>query len=332
MVDVTRWPLIARVPALLAPAALLACGSSGWMAVDAAPTQRSSAVAVAESLAAAAVRNEQQLRADTLPARTVAVAPFAVEAADSTLAPLGDGLADLLMSDLAQSRQLTVVERLRLDALLRELELARSGRVDTATAPRVGRLVGARRLVVGAVAQPPGAQELVLEARVADAATSETRGAVSGRAAVARILDAEKALAMQLFAELGVTLTPAERAAVERNRTGNLAALLAYSRGVRAEVEWRYGDAVNAYREAGRLDPTFSAPNTRAEQVRAYTMVPTTSGAGAGVVPRAVAVTTERVNAGAIPPVGGLAPRTGLADPAYPAPTVRVVVTVTTPP
>jgi TolB-like protein len=262
----------------------------------------------------------------------VAVAPFAVTATDTSLAPLGDGLADLLMTDLAQSSQLTVVERLQLDALLRELELSRSGGVDTATAPRVGRLVGARRLVVGAVAQAPGAQELVVEARVADAVTSETNGAVSGRAAAARILDAEKALAMQLFKELGVTLTPAEQAAVERNRTGNLAALLAYGRGVRAEVEGRYGDAQNSYREAGRLDPTFSAPNARAERVRSYTAVAGTSSQTATTLPRAVSVTTERVNAGAIPPVGGLAPRGGLADPAYPSPTVSVIVRVTTPP
>jgi TolB-like protein len=276
------------------------------------------------------VRNEQRLQADTLPARTVAVAPFAVEAADTSLAPLGDGLADLLMTDLAQSRQLTVVERLQLDALLRELELARSGRVDTATAPRVGRLVGARRLVVGALAQRPGDQELVVEARVADAATSQTRGAVSGRAAADRILDAEKALAMQLFTELGVTLTPAEQAAVQRNRTGNLAALLAYSRGVRAEIEGRYPDAENAYLEAGRLDPTFSASKARAERVRSYTAV--ASGQTATTLNRAVSVTTERVNAGAIPPVGGLAPRSGVADPAYPSPTVSVIVRVTTPP
>ena len=316
---------------LLAPGAFLAC-SSGRLSTAAEPTQKPNAVVAAESLAAAAVRNEQRLQADSLPARTVAVAPFAVHTTDTSLVPLGDGLADLLMTDLAQSHQLTVVERLQLDALLRELELARSGRVDTTTAPRVGRLVGARRLVVGAVAQPPGEQELVVEARVADAATSQTRGAVSGRAAAARILDAEKALAMQLFTELGVTLTPAEQAAVERNRTGNLAALLAYSRGVRAEVEGRYGDAGNAYREAVRLDPTFAAPNVRAERVSAYTAVPATSSQSATGLPRAVSVTTERVNAGAIPPVGGLAPRTGLADPAYPSPTVSVIVRVTTPP
>ena len=331
MVGIFCRPTVVLFTGLATLGAFVGCSSSR-LSTAAEPTRPPNAVVAAESLAAAAVRNEQRLRADTLPARTVAVAPFAVAAADPSLAPLGDGLADLLMTDLAQSRQLIVVERLQLDALLRELELARSGGVDTATAPRVGRLVGARRLVVGAVAQRPGDQELVVEARVADVATSETRGAVSGRAAVDRILDAEKALAMQLFTELGVTLTPAEQAAVQRNRTGNLAALLAYSRGVRAEIDGRYPDAESAYHEAARLDPTFSASSARAERVRSYTAVAATSGQSTTTLNRAVSVTTERVNAGAIPPVGGLAPRSGVADPAYPSPTVSVIVRVTTPP
>jgi len=261
--------------------------------------------------------------------RTVGVAPFVVQAADTNLSALGYGLADLLMTDLAQSRQLTIVERLQLDALLRELDLARAGRVDTTTAPRVGRLVGARRLVVGAVAEAPGAGELVMEARVADAATSRARGAVSGRAPATRILEAEKSLAMQLFAELGVTLTPAEREAVERNRTGNLAALLAYSRGARAEVEGQYGEAMRAYREAARLDPAFSAPKARVEQLHEYSAPSFSSGRFAGLT-RATAVATERVNAGVIPTVGGALTTGGLADPSYPSPTVRTVVTVTT--
>ena len=317
-----------RALALLAAVSLPGCRSAPSNTIS--PVDRPSAVVAAESLAAAAVRAEHRIRPDTIPVRTVGVAPFVVQAADTALAALGYGLADLLMTDLAQSRQLTIVERLRLDAMLRELDLARAGLVDSTTAPRVGRLVGARRLVVRAVAEAPGVDELLMEARVADATTSQARGAVSGRAPAARILDAEKALAMQLFAELGVTLTPAERAAVERNRTGNLAALLAYSRGARAEVEGQYGEALGAYREAARLDPTFAAPNARVEQVRGYSAPPSSSIGRFPGLTRATAVATERINAGVIPTVGGTLTTGGLADPSYPSPTVRTVVTITT--
>jgi hypothetical protein len=321
-------------------ALLLACRPAS--PPGALPARKRTAVLVADSLAEAAVRNEKQLRLDTVPARTVAVVPFAVDAADTTLLPMAYGLADMLMTDLAQSRQLMLVERLQLHAMLRELELARSGLVDTATASRVGRLVGARRLVVGSLGPVPGGQavgpagaqaprDVVLAARVTDAMTSQPRGEVSGTAPLARIVDAEKALAMRLFAELGVTLDQAERVAVEQNRTGSLAALLAYGRAARAEVDGRYDDAARGYREAQSLDPRFGAARARLDQVRGYTAVPGQHDGERASGIRAAQVATERVNGVLISPIGGTQRPGGLADPAYPAPIATVIIIVTAP-
>ena len=239
---------------------------------------------------------ETTINAATLPERSVGVAPLAINASDSTLAPLAYGLADLLMTDLAQSKQLVVVERLRMDALLRELNLARSGRVDTATAPRVGRLIGARRLVVGSLTQAPGSRVRV-DARIADVPTQQVRAAVSATTAVNDILDAEKELAFRLFQQLGVNLSPGERRAIEQRPTKNLAALLAYSRGVRFEAEGQYAAAAREYGAALRLDPGFAASQRRLNEVKAA--APSTAGravVGGGEVARAVATTTDNVN------------------------------------
>jgi TolB-like protein len=273
--------------------------------------------AEADEFARRAIASEQSLRADSLPARTIGVAPLAVSAADSGLAPLSYGLADLLMTDLSRSAQLRVVDRLRLDALLRELRLAESGRVDTSTAPRVGRLVGARRLVVGRLTQRPGG-ELGIDARIADVATTEVRPAVSARASLDDILRAEKELALRIFAQLGVNLTPAERAAVEERATQNLAALLAYSRGVRYEVEGRYDAAAREYGTALRLDPSFALAGARLAGVR--------PGAGPQL-DRAIGTAAGRVNYPSGRVVLG-----GATDPAFPEQTVTIIIEVTTPP
>jgi TolB-like protein len=116
-----------------------------------------------------------------IPDRTVGVPPLAISASDTSIAALSYGLADLLATDLARSSRLTVVDRMRLDAVLRELKLANSGNVDAGTAPRVGRILGARRLVVGAVAQLPGG-DLSINARVADVTTGGVAKAVSAHA------------------------------------------------------------------------------------------------------------------------------------------------------
>ncbi|HYD54449.1 MAG TPA: CsgG/HfaB family protein [Gemmatimonadaceae bacterium] len=264
----------------------------------------------------------------TIPARSVSVAPFQSTLADTSLAPLGYALADLLLTDLTQSRQLVVVERLRLDAVLRELQMVEAGLVDARSAPRVGRIVGARRLVLGRLAPRPG-EQVALDLGVADASTGTMTPIPPAVARLADVLDAEKALAFRLFDQLGVTLSPAERAAIEQRPTRNLAALLAYGRAVRYEVFGDYAAAAREYREAERIDPGFRQAGERrraAEQLAAPAL------RSASSLTRAAFATTDRINGVFTTPIGGAA-RPGLpADPAFQSSSTTIFVTITTPP
>ncbi len=110
--------------------------------------------------------------------------------------------------------------------------------------------------------QLPGG-DLQITAQVADVVTRGVTTAVSARAPLARIIDAEAQLALQIFNALGITLTPGERAAIEAAPTRNVAALLAYSRGVRDESFGRYGAAAQQYRAALQADPGFIDASVR---------------------------------------------------------------------
>jgi TolB-like protein len=224
------------------------------------------------------------------------------------LSPLAYGLADLLMTDLARSTQLQVVDRIRLDAVLQEIHLVESGRLDTTTAPRVGKLIRARQLVLGDLVERPGGN-LGIEARIADVTTGQLRNAVAATATLEEILQAEKQLAFELFDQLGVTLTPAERAAVEQLPTKNVAALLAYSRGVRFQVEGQYDAAAGEYRRAVQLDPGFKPAAGRLEQVQVPPNAPpgtvtAQADAEAAQAARAADVVTDRLNGVFISPIG----------------------------
>jgi TolB-like protein len=59
------------------------------------------------------------------------------------------GLQQMLLTELSQNSNLRIVERGRLNELLAEQDLAAEGRVDANTAARIGRLVGARYVVLG---------------------------------------------------------------------------------------------------------------------------------------------------------------------------------------
>jgi len=246
----------------------------------------------ADSLMRRAIAQEASIDAASLPFNTVSVVPMRVITTDTAYASLGYGMAALLASDLARSARVIIVERLRVDAVLRELQLAGSGRVDTTTAPRIGRLVGARRIVVGAIDLRSGGN-LRLDSYVTDAARGTVSATLSGNGTLAQLFDAEKMMAFRLFEALGVALSPAERRAIEQVPTRSLRAFLAFSKGVQAESMRDFTGAAANYAMAIRIDPGFGAATERLSTVRGN---PSPFGGQISAIERASAISNELVN------------------------------------
>ncbi|MGD8396870.1 MAG: CsgG/HfaB family protein [Candidatus Eiseniibacteriota bacterium] len=83
------------------------------------------------------------------------------------VAGLGKGLASLLVSELIQATDAThvrVVERMKLDYVLKEHEMSRSDLVDPDTAIRVGKLLGAQSFVFGSYIR--NGEELTIVPRI----------------------------------------------------------------------------------------------------------------------------------------------------------------------
>jgi TolB-like protein len=80
---------------------------------------------------------------------TVAVLYFDYSGKDPEMAVLKKGLAQMLISDLSSVDQIRLVERDRLEEILAELKLGQSAKIDPQTAAKVGKLLGARYMVLG---------------------------------------------------------------------------------------------------------------------------------------------------------------------------------------
>lgn len=299
-----------------------------------ATTSSSGRVAVrggADSSLAAAVAREQAGGATTSSA--IGIPPFQLLTKDNSLSALGYAVADLLTTDLARSARVTVVERSRLTDIMRELDLARTGRVDSATAPRVGRLLRAKRLVLGSV-DTMSRGELRLSLRVADVESGVLDASIDARAPLTDVLAAEKALAFRLFEALGVTLTPAERATIEAYPTTSLAALSAYGRGVQADFMGDRRRAIDEFEKAIVVDPGFQQARDRAQQLKSEAK---RSAEAPSVLPGIRSInapvngTVDRLNR----PIDILTslsrPLGGPGDPSFPSSIVTVVITVTRP-
>jgi curli biogenesis system outer membrane secretion channel CsgG len=66
---------------------------------------------------------------------------------------LGEGMAEMLATELYKSGQFIVLERTAMDDILREQELGQSGLVRSETAARTGQMLGAQVIVRGAVTE-----------------------------------------------------------------------------------------------------------------------------------------------------------------------------------
>jgi len=204
-----------------------------------------------------ALAQEAQLdQAPPLP-NTIAVMPFAYAGTDPQIQPLTRGFAQLVVTDLAHSRQLRVLERERMQAMLDEMHLSEQGRADSTTAVRSGRLLRAARVVQGSLSDENNA--LRADAALVDVNSAGVASTASAADELNRLFDIEKVLVLQIFSDLGIQLTPAERSAVDQRPTQNLQAFLAWSRGLEAEDRGDFAAAQDLFNQAARLDPNFSA-------------------------------------------------------------------------
>jgi TolB-like protein len=81
------------------------------------------------------------------------------------------GVQQMLITELAVNTQLRVVDRSRIRQIMEEQDLGASGRVDEQTAARIGKIVGAKYMVLGGFVDFYG--EMRFDARIVNVETSE---------------------------------------------------------------------------------------------------------------------------------------------------------------
>ena len=235
----------------------------------------------------ALARESEQAQVATDP-QIVAVLPLQI-VGDSQYQPLSRGLAQILTSDLGLLQRFRMVERLQLGALLDEMRLGQSGNVDQASVSRVGQLLRAGRMVQGTAAIPDDA-DTRLEASVV-MANGEVTGPTSRSGRLRDLMDLEKEVVVGIATQLGYTLSAAERQMILENGTRNLAAFLAYSRGLLAEDMGDYSAAAMHFSDAVGADPNFQAAH---DGFQANDVAPEIQDAApAEVTVTAAAVTTD---------------------------------------
>ncbi|MGV3523746.1 MAG: FlgO family outer membrane protein [Candidatus Sericytochromatia bacterium] len=174
---------------------------------------------------------------------------------------LGESFSESLTVALSQSSSLELVERSQLEMVIREQGLGQTAFADESTSPRLGRLMGARHLLVGSY-QKQG-ERLQVQARLVD---SETGQVLQGRAVQLdgdynQIFGLQAQLAQALLRQLGATAPPPETLAKQLKICASSAAYAPYRQGLslmRQRGDLHLRQAALAFEEAIRQDPEFT--------------------------------------------------------------------------
>ncbi|MBN2797650.1 MAG: hypothetical protein JXX28_00735 [Deltaproteobacteria bacterium] len=130
-------------------------------------------------------------------ADTLGVLYFA-DGGDASVAPLKVGLAQMLITDIHDTPGLQVVERARLQEVLDELELGHAGVADAGTAAQLGKVLGARWLLLGTTMQFMGT--LQINAHLVDVETAAILDSVEVHGPSASFFELEDQLALRVQA------------------------------------------------------------------------------------------------------------------------------------
>jgi TolB-like protein len=130
-----------------------------------------------------------------------------VGAGAAEFAGVRTGIQDLLITDLASNAKIRLVDRAHLNEVMTEQNMVKDGRIDPATAVRLGRVFGAQYAVTGGF-MSDGRGNLVLTGRTIDMETTQIANPqkVSGKAD--NVLDAINELTSKLSSNMNLAPKP----------------------------------------------------------------------------------------------------------------------------
>jgi TolB-like protein len=216
--------------------------------------------------ASQAIANEQALPV-VLSSKSVAVLYFQNLTGNTSYNPLQKGLSVMLTTDLAKVQDLKVVERARLQAILEEIELGDTGLVDTETAPKIGRLVGARFLSGGDILEGSVTQ-LRVDPNLLDVSNQMAYNQAGAEGDLNDLIAIEKEILFEIIRLMDVALTPDQKADLEKPISTSIPALLLLFKGIDASDHGNYSQAADLYEQALTKDPNLSPAKEALSEIK----------------------------------------------------------------
>jgi TolB-like protein len=210
----------------------------------------------------------QQRGQDTRPG--IAVLPFtnggSYGQGKEDFEALERGIAGMMISELSANPAARVVEREQIQRLLEEQNLGAQGRVDASTAAKLGKLVGARYMVMGTFVDFYG--DFRVDVRLINTETGEVVKTESERMQRDHLFDIIRTLSVRLMKD--ANLPPLQRQASDQRMGRQIPteALTYYSRALLYQDRGQKEKAVEMFNRALAIFPEYAEAQEGLQRVQ----------------------------------------------------------------
>jgi tetratricopeptide (TPR) repeat protein len=212
-------------------------------------------MAEAKRLAKQAVASEGKLQAAAAGPNSYAVLYYNDLSPEQGLVAVQKSLAAMTISDLSQFAGIQVVERVRLQALVDEINLGTTGVVDMDSAPKAGRLLGASHVVTGTLSTL--LRDLRINTSLVDCKGQEECKPFLVKERLTEFFKLQKEIVYQIVKQENISLSRSEKKLLETFHTENFDAFLYFGQGLDATDQGDWKQAKDYYAMAIELDPKF---------------------------------------------------------------------------
>ncbi len=189
-------------------------------------------------------------------AKRIAILYFDNGSDNAELSRLRKGLADMLISDLSKIKMLNVIERARLEEILKEQKLNNSKEFDASTASKVGKLLGVQYILTGAFFDLMGSMRM--DARIIDVETGKIIKSEGIDGATNTFFDLEKKLVVKIAGGLNVDLSSDKTSDTEVKQASlSYETSLLFSDGLDQMDKGENSKAIETFKKVLKKNPDF---------------------------------------------------------------------------
>ena len=201
-----------------------------------------------------AARQEEALQPTSIDENVLAVTSFGDQGMSEEAKPLRKALAAMIITDLTKVKSVRVVERLKLQKLMDELQFGASGIVDEKTAPRLGRMLGAGKIVTGSMTSVDKDDVRVIR-MLRSVSTGKDIGDQDAQGRLNEFFKIQKTITFGILKNMGIRLSREEETLVGKYATRSFEAIKNYGAALAAEDRGDWDEANRLYGLCAAADP-----------------------------------------------------------------------------